>query len=305
MHDDRLDRWKPRIYLAAVLVFAFALGAAAIHVSDVASKQWGWSLLAELLRDLGIAFVIAAVVAAVFEIYRSVRHEVETMRHVIDVIMHDQLSPEVWADLKDLIDKKNVIRRNARIRLQLQRRPEMNPHEAELLVEFQYDLHPLTRKKASVTVSHELDYQFRNDQLGLPRFSRFVVDPHPGKATDLTPQNSEAKIQKELEFPPSSSLFYRISVDRVEVVHVPGSYNLYTPEFLKDFSLNVVESPQDVTWEVHVRPQGGGQVVKDVGGHSWSCEELLLPGQGIEIKMLVPPPTACRWAEGVDKDLFV
>jgi hypothetical protein len=68
---------------------------------------------------------------------------------------------------------------------------------------------------------------------------------------------------------------------------------------MKDVSLTFVGCPADVNVEVFVRPQGKGQLLTKIGD-TWSCGHLLMPGQGIEVKMMqaattlfdaVPDPT--------------
>jgi hypothetical protein len=68
-------------------------------------------------------------------------------------------------------------------------------------------------------------------------------------------------------------------------VNFPGAYNLYTPEFMKGVSITVVACPPDVNVEVFVRPLGKGQLLNKADD-TWSCDDLLMPGQGIEMKML-------------------
>ena len=78
----------------------------------------GW-VLPELWRDLGIAFIVACVVAVLFELYRGLHHQLKSMRDVIDLVMGEQITPDIWLELKDLIAQKQLLRRNADIRLSL------------------------------------------------------------------------------------------------------------------------------------------------------------------------------------------
>jgi hypothetical protein len=241
----------------------------------------------DFLRDLGIAFVVAFIVGGLFEVRRSLAHQVETMRDVIDVTMGEQISPDVWLELKELIAVKQVIRRDVRIRLQLQRNIGLGEHEAILGVEYQYQIHMLTNKRAKVSVRHELDYQLRNDGLGLPRFERVTVTCGSQKGHDYSGPEIERISKKgcvelDLDLASRGAEPYVVRSERYELVHAPGSYNMYTPEFMKDLRVDFVSLPDDIEVEVIVRPQGKGDIKRL--GNTWMCQRLILPGQGIEIK---------------------
>ena len=74
-----------------------------------------------------------------------------------------------------------------------------------------------------------------------------------------------------------------IQTQRLELVRLPGSYNFYSAEFVKGLQLTFGEWPTDVEFDVQVRPLGKGMDIKS-GQKTCSCDALLLPGQGIEIR---------------------
>lgn len=75
----------------------------------------------------------------------------------------------------------------------------------------------------------------------------------------------------------------KVRIERREVVHVPGSYNLYTPELVKGLEIYHGACFPEMEPEVCVRPEGRELTLKHSGNH-WSSENLLLPGQEVEIK---------------------
>jgi len=81
------------------LLGVFAAGVMLITASVVISGPAGWDRLnhvvQDVARDLGIAFVVSSVVAALFELYRSLHHQIESMRDVVDATMTDKLTKEV------------------------------------------------------------------------------------------------------------------------------------------------------------------------------------------------------------------
>ena len=261
-------------------------------------------LFPDLLRDVGIAFVVSCVVAALFEMRRSLKHQVETMRDVIDVTMGEQISPDVWLELKELIAVKQVIRRDVRIRLQMERSAGLGGHEAILGVEYQYEIHGLTSKPAKVSIQHELDYHLRNDGLGLPRFESVTVnrgwqEGHQYRGRDLAGISNKKCLELDLDLASRGAEPYVVRSERFELVHAPGSYNLYTPEFMKGLRVDFISWPEDIEIEVSVRPQGQGDIKRI--GNTWMCERLILPGQGIEIKFSQREARSTRGPNNLEK----
>jgi hypothetical protein len=183
----------------------------------------------------------------------------ESMRDVIDLVMDEKITSEVWMDLKDLIEAKSVIRRNVMLRLELEPHPQLQEHEAVLKIEHQYELWPLRDKKLDFTIKQELDYQFDRPDLGLPKREFALIDDPASTKRVLS---HEALLSPQLEIPVSlqprrhnQSVF--VQSHRQEIVHLPGSYNFYVPEFMKRLRMTLVGVPADFDVEVLVRPHGG------------------------------------------------
>jgi hypothetical protein len=262
----------------------------------------------EFGRDLGIALIISAVVGGLFEVYRSARHQVETMRDVIDVTMGEEITPEVWLELKELIEQRKIIRRDVHIRWSLKREPSLQAPDAVLQIEQEYELHALTAKGGDFIIEHELDYHLSNQQCQLPRFERIVIDPPGGDALvfegeDLLQKCERGKLSVKVSLQGRGGDPVRVRIERQELVHAPGSYNLYTPEFIKGLYIHYGDCPPEIDPEVLVRPLGPGLKLKHVG-NNWSCEHLLLPGQGVEIKFLDRTVENPAKPNGVDETLI-
>ena len=246
------------------------------------------SIVPDLCHDLGIAFLVSFAVAWLFEIYRSVRHQMESMRDVIDFVMGEQITADVWIEVKELIESKYVIRRDVRLRLEFEHAAGLREHERVMKVEHEYSLYSLRGKKRTFNIEHELDYQFDNRSLGLPRWETLVIDPsdvrtQPDKRAEL----SSPELNVPIHLAPrgeNEPVFVR--TERREIVHVPGSYNFYTPEFMKGLRLSILGCPPGVRLEVWVRPHGGGKALKDKD-HTWSYDQIIFPGQGVEIKFVL------------------
>jgi hypothetical protein len=256
--------------------------------------------LRELVRDIGMALLVSAVVGGLFELYRSTRLHVETMRDVVDLTMGEKVTPEVWLELRDLIETRRVVRKSVRIECILE--PSLAAHEAILQIKQKYELHALTPTSDYFKVEHELDYHMRKDELKLPKFKDItikvpgvpgVTEAHLFKIDEGSIQSNypDGKVSVEIRLLPRGSQPALVSVERHELVHVPGSYNLYSAELMKGLSVTFTKCIYEVKPEIFVRPHGHGMGLELVDGQ-WSCDHLLLPGQGIEMKFPISPPEA-------------
>jgi hypothetical protein len=252
------------------------------------SATWDWkSLFRDLARDLGLAFIVSSIVAGLFEIYRSQNHTFDGMKAVIDATLGEQISPEGWLELKELIAAKECIRRRARIRLEFTPDTRLHSHQRKLSVEYDYELHALTSKTTQVGVTRELDYQLRNAKLNLPQFTQIVTRGSKARVyatEDLKKFSAEGRFSAQLALSLRNGEPCTVRTRRSEIVNFPGSYNLYTPEFMKGVSITVVNCPPEFNIDVLVRPLGKGQLLNKAD-NTWSCDHLLMPGQGIEVKM--------------------
>ncbi len=224
----------------------------------------------------------------------------ESMLDVIDLVMGEQITADVWMEVKELIENKCVIRRDTRLRFEFQRVAELREHECVLKVEHEYSLHSLRNKKLAFSIEHELDYQFENRSLGLPKWEAVVIDPvdartEPERRTEPSKPllNVPIRLASRRDNEP---VFVR--TERREIVHVPGSYNFYTPEFMKGLRLSIIGCPAGVRLEVWVRPHGGGHALQDKN-HTWSYDQIIFPGQGVEIKFIPDLPVGDKAAEWI------
>jgi hypothetical protein len=133
------------VRLSLLLIGSVGIVLLLVSNTALAEAHRYWSdLMRDLLRDLGIAFIVSSVVAGLFELYRSQSHTFDGMKGVIDAVLGEQISPEVWLELKELIAAKQCIRRRARIRLEFSTHEKLPPHQRILNVEYEYELHALT-----------------------------------------------------------------------------------------------------------------------------------------------------------------
>ena len=268
------------------------------------------TLRRDLARDIGIAFIVAAVVSAIYEYStRSI-----DKRHVLLDSINEAMSafvPEsAWSAVKDQVIRRNAARRNVDITLRVSRQapavngkpaPALAPGQAVLWVSYSYDLYGLADDASTISISHELDYFMHNAQLDLPRFERVLItgpdsnDRREYRGND--PEIYKGKGQLELTGkhavrlpPPKSGKPVRILTERYEIVNTPGYYYLVMRELTaKDekvnsptVTVNIQTLPPDLGAEVQTfyAPHNFVQVT---GTNVWQFKETLLPGQGLTV----------------------
>jgi hypothetical protein len=272
------------LFLGLLLILIQPITTIWVHTENL------WAHLGfEVSRDIGIALVVAVVVAHIFEFYERTLQTVETMDRLIDMRMADQLGTAIWDEMKKVLRGKQVIRRNAGIRIKARRHTELPNYLALISLEFGYDLCSLQDEEVNFIVVHELDYQFSAPEINVPCFERVMV--HGVKGIEVYEGNTLARIcdgkalKLSVTLPSRDEGHTRIIAERQELVPAPGSFNLYMTEFTRSLTLQMDETLEDVDVEVRVRPEGPGQTVEKSGKY-WVCESLLLPGQGVEIKFI-------------------
>ena len=88
-------------------------------------------------------------------------------------------------------------------------------------------------------------------------------------------------ITLDLKLDSRSGKAVRVLTERLELTYTPGSYNLYMMELTKGVRLHIEELPPDIKLEVKFR--GKEKDIKKAGRMTWTYDDLILPGQRIEI----------------------
>lgn len=298
--DYSLGRRRPGLWWSLVVIAV--AGVLMLSLRQLIPGVPGWTgfnaSVQDLLRDIGVAFVVSSVVGGLFEVYRNLHHQIQSMQDVVDALMVGKLTKQVWFELENLIDAKIVLRKDLRIRIAARRKANLQPYEAQLRVELEYGIQAIGKSRDSLHVRHDLDYHLARPDLDLPRFERLTIVRMEETNGAICKVDEEVYADARLaecvkdgaldikQKPLRANESLRIRLTREEVVHIPGSYNLYTTEFTKGLRVLIAECPDATRVELSVRPQGENLPMTPVG-NEWSTEQLILPGQGIELKFLV------------------
>jgi hypothetical protein len=304
MQSVALVAWPSQLWVSVAIAAALGVGALVI------AHRQKHAFVREIVRDLGIAFIVAAVVSAVYEYStRNIeKHESDTK--MINRIMSFFAPDVVWAEVRDQILRRGALRRNVQIELAVSRNKVLNgrtvnlpPGQAVMWMKYSYDLYNLTGVEALVPVRHELETSLEDQAARLPRFERLTVMGPESEArlyegTDLDKLSDghgaiELLGAQRVHLPPSElKQPVQILTERYEIVHTPGFYYLIVPELTvpeeqgtePTIRVTINELPDDL--EPDVTTYYGTQhdfVRPDPTKNVWIFKKTLLPGQGLTV----------------------
>jgi len=274
-----------------------------------AEQVHDYSIWREILRDIGIAFLVAAVVTVIFELHARSRSDLETITGVLNMTMGDVVRPDIWREVKAQVIQSRMVREKMEVRI-ISVEPVGGPFgPAILTMDTEYDLQGLHYKKeADVTVAHDLDEHVPGNDMtafpqlaGLPWFDYIKVGDDVVVETppDSTPPASEhvngGHFTYPLELPPRDKGSVHVTVRRKEIFYVPGSYNLAMGEITNGVVLYLDESlSEDIEVSVNLRPHEEGVLLPKGWPPLKRFERcMLLPGQVIEFRFRrIPKPVA-------------
>lgn len=262
------------------------------------------SLLAEIGRDVGIAFIVAGIVSVAYEYSTRNLEERHTLLDTINAVMLASVPQSAWDEVEDQIIRRNAVRRNVEIRLKLLHdAPLVNgkkvivPNgQAVLWMSYSYGLYALSPGETSLDVSHEVDYKpMWNAGAQLPRFDRVaVINPDaPAQAwqghtlKEVCDTKGGLSLTKVRVPGRSENKAVRISTERYELVNVPGYYHLVMRELTAPAKneptvrITMLEKPADI--DVDVETYYSAHRFTRGPGQTWTLYRTLLPGQGLDI----------------------
>jgi len=276
--------------------------------------------LRELIRDVGIGFVVAAVVSVSYEASTRSVAEKEKGVDVIDNLMSSFLGENVWKEMRDEVVRTPVLRRNHVVRISLMRNGTLRNGQvisfpkcrALLHLESGYDLYRLTPENTPATVQQALNFEMWDQQLQLPRFElvriidldRFLQQKERKRYQGETLRKIEdgkGNIKLEgaeaVDLPgPGENKPVRIVSERYEIVSTPGQYSFILPVLTTRLpeseahtvTVIVEEVPDDISVEVNTF-WSGHKFVPSADKKTWTFDGIMLPGQGLSVMLNVPP----------------
>ncbi|MGZ5884249.1 MAG: hypothetical protein ACXWJE_07775 [Burkholderiaceae bacterium] len=267
------------IIIGVLILFGTSLYAASDWIRSDSSMH-------HLLRDIGIAILVAAIIAIVYETYARTRFELMLMNSFLGAVIADWSRQDIWDVLKAQIIEKSVIRENFRIGIRLTPDKRLAPGQMLLKMNVEYDLLGLRSKAIDINVEHFLDWHFKIKGHDLPRFCCVRI------ADNEIPLDSE-HISKRGEFscpvrvPAKGKGALPVASIREEVVYCPGTNCFVLNEITKGLEICLEEIPEDFLLFVTVRPHGNlkyRELKVNSAEHRVKINNMVLfPGQVVEL----------------------
>ena len=288
-------------------VSALILGLIALFLAARAPE----SIVKHILRDIGIAFIVAVVVTVVYEY--STRHLEEriTMLYVIDKTMAEFMPPNVWNEVKEEVLQRQRMRRNVDFEFKVLRDAKLSngkvitapAGQVILWMKYSYDLYGMTSSPLEVPIQHELGFEMWNEKLEIPRFEMLKVISDQGRTVKMYVGDELQKIYDgkgsiRLEGPnsvqlPPAHLNQPVTIvsERYELVSQPGSYNVVMPELAArpsdsqepTIKVTISEVPYDLDVSLNTYYAAHSFKQPDKSKNYWIYEKIVLPGQGFTL----------------------
>lgn len=258
----------------------------------------------EIVRDIGIAFLVAAIVSMVYEWSTRSAAEHEKMSCVLTTLMSSYVTEAVWNEVNAGVFKKTVRRENAEVKLRLQRQGvlpngqtiTLPEHQAVLWMEYSYDLYGMATGSPRLEVQHSVDYYMWNEQMNMPRFERVVIIKHFPKEEEIRYEGvGLQKIDKGrgtirlagetgIDLPPPEKQSpVRIITERYEIVNLPGFHGIILPELTTGTIKVSIEGtlPDGIEPIVSTGRSEHDFKRPDNNQYNWIFDGTMLPGQTI------------------------
>lgn len=274
-----------------------------------------------ILKDIGMGFLVAGIVSAVYEWNTRSAAEREKGVEVVNNLMSSFTGQNVWEEIRDETIRVPKLRRNIKIRLHFLKdwtlpngqKVLLPKYQTILWMEFGYDLYLVASEGNQFPVQHALNYEMWNEELQLPRFERVRVitpinpfqsreDVYEGaRLKEIYDGKGSIKLQGKYEVnlpPPEENRPVRIITERYEIVNTPGQYSLtmgtlcardpnseeHTITVYMDH-IDGIEPEVTTYWRGHQFKPNNDKTI-------WTFDGIMLPGQGFNIVFNVSPDQA-------------
>lgn len=256
-------------------------------------------IFGDILRDVGIAFLVAIIVTVVYEVSTRGIFEGAKMQHVLKTVLAYDVPGKVWDELNDNVLHRPVIRRKVNVVLRVEKDPSFFSNLARLRMGYSYYLYSFS-DSSIVPIQHDVvgHMTFRD----YPRFeSASIIEP--GKEPETY---DRARLEREGMLKTFRTQFYLepgynfaadtyddskaawVETVRDEVISLPGVYPLGIPEMVEgpiDVTVQApggVEPEIDTQWSQHVFGLVSKQPLEaDYTEYKYTFKGTLLPGQTI------------------------
>jgi hypothetical protein len=260
----------------------------------ILSAEFGESLATKVFEELGIAFVVAAILAAGVDTFAHMKFAEElrelTLVEVLATVFRRLIPDRVFDQVRDHILTADKVRRNYRVTMKLTRELAGRKDDFECETLYTYEIHNITGYSPRSSLVHNLDHDLKGyDSTGkeLPRFVSATIDSDPVDLSKCV--KDKYRLQHEIQLPKGKKpLFVEIHVASIR--RVPDTWNWNMSELAEGATIEidaVAPEAAGVKFEVRalhpereeLEPQAGN----GAGGKwMWKFKPALLTWQGFE-----------------------
>lgn len=260
-------------------VCALMLGAIIIfHLEDV-NRENPWL---QLVYEIGFALIVSAVVSAIYELHERIQLEKRSLNGILKGVIDEMVVPGVWDAIHSQIVDKHIFRQQAVLKFKLFPPQGLPDNLQKLQVSLSYKLFSARLAPRKTMVRHQLNFHLRSKADDLPKFERIIFGKH-----NLVGQNLMKHVVNgifSMQWDPAKQRNpLDVSVERVELTNVPGSYYFTFLELTQGIKIELDEFPDNVEAEMTALPEV--QVYKMDKNEIVELRNLFLPGQSIELRL--------------------
>jgi hypothetical protein len=274
------------------------------------------NLFHHVTRDIGLAGLIAVLLATLIEYHQHRRHDRNVQREAIDGIIEEMIGAPVWREIRDKIARSGISCTSWVLSLAYRLEPGARTETGGgpslscppcLLVEgrLEYRLQNHTGNTQIVKLRHELEDSLSgsaNDGRPIPAYMEFFcrVADRGGEVTTYGPFDHAAlvnsknctpdgRINFEVEIPPGAEA--TVTLRREEFVQTPGQFPWFVFWITENPRVEVTEAPEDLEFEMRLR-HPSANVAASSTPRTWTLNGIFLPGQGFSLRTrrkVIPP----------------
>jgi hypothetical protein len=283
-------------WLVAILLVLTAAGIGFLWGSVKLDEHGVWH---HLIRDVGIAFLVSALVTGSYEGYLRQKVDLEKLESVLRTVAGSSIPVTVWQQIQLSLLARKVIRRQMRLKVAIIRSKAV-PALCELEYTLGYQLVSLSKEHTlPYRIEHVLDAHLATEGVQKPIFRSFKIGSETYGIDNGTPDKADEKLtvtgerlHYDAELAPvrdamANGAGIGVSVTRNEVRNAPGSYMLIMSELTDGVTIELTEVSPDLAISVLVWPEdfaaaGPKPLAK---GESIPVNQVLLPGHTLELRI--------------------
>ncbi len=249
------------------------------------------SLLSALLRDFGIAAIVAVLLTISIEFYARNRLQDEIRSGVIEAAFKRLIPGEVFEEIKKFVIGAPCVKRDWRIAMMLRTDEEVTrkfgPNHFVSHTTLQYTLLNITSSVVKQDIHLGLDEDVTGtgqDGLPLPRYEKIQIgelEIRDKCIREYLSENDQLEFIKEYSLQPGQ---ITVICELHEIIRVPNTFVWSTPIQTEGTTITIDTSAVPcLSFSVIPLHPDRARLEERIAGHSWSFSGGVLPWQGFQI----------------------